>query len=89
MRRRAAIVIASAIFMVILVAVMEPVVHRMITPSRDESVVVVMKTVGPHMEFWQIVRAGIEVAATEFDVDPVIVGPRWEKDIDRQSRICH
>lgn len=87
MRSRAAIVIALVFVLVIVVTVMEPVVHRMVTPPRDENVVVVMKTVGPHMEFWQIVRAGIEVAATEFDVDPVIVGPRWEKDIDRQIEI--
>jgi ribose transport system substrate-binding protein len=39
------------------------------------------------MEFWQIVRAGIREAATEFNVDPAIVGPRWEKDIDRQIEI--
>ena len=39
------------------------------------------------MEFWQIVRAGIQAAATEYDVDPRIVGPRWERDVDRQIEI--
>ncbi len=56
-------------------------------PEGDEDVVVVLKTTGPHMEFWQIVRAGIQEAATELDVEPVIVGPRWEKDVDRQIEI--
>jgi len=39
------------------------------------------------MEFWQIVRAGIQAAATEYGVAPTIVGPRWEKDVDRQIEI--
>lgn len=53
----------------------------------DEEIVVVLKTVGPHMEFWQIVRAGIQAAAAELEVNPRIVGPRLEKDVDRQIEI--
>lgn len=53
----------------------------------DERVYVVLKTTGPHMEFWQIVRAGIQAAATEYGVEPTIVGPRWEKDVERQIEI--
>lgn len=64
-----------------------PRIKPMIEPRGGETVYVVLKTTGPHMEFWQIVRAGMEAAATEFDVDPVIVGPRWEKDIDHQIEI--
>jgi ribose transport system substrate-binding protein len=64
-----------------------PRIIDMFEPKGDEDVVVVLKTTGPHMEFWQIVRAGIQEAATELDVEPVIVGPRWEKDVDRQIEI--
>jgi ribose transport system substrate-binding protein len=52
-----------------------------------EDVVVILKTTGPHMEFWQIVRAGIRAAAVELDVEPRIVGPRWERDVDHQIAI--
>lgn len=62
-------------------------VFRMLDPPGDEVVYVVLKTTGPHMEFWQIVRAGIQAAATELDVEPKIVGPLWEKDIDEQIEI--
>ncbi len=55
--------------------------------TENATVYVVLKTTGPHMEFWQIVRAGIEAAATEYELQPIIVGPRWEKDIDGQIEI--
>lgn len=56
-------------------------------PPGGERVVVVLKTIGPHMEFWQMVRAGIQEASTELNIDPGIVGPRWERDVDRQIEI--
>lgn len=64
-----------------------PPVLRVLDPPGDEVVYVVLKTTGPHMEFWQIVRAGIQAAATELDVEPKIVGPLWEKDVDEQIEI--
>lgn len=62
-------------------------VENAFEPDRDEEVIVVLKTTGLHMEFWQIVRAGIQEAATEYGIEPVIVGPRLEKDVDRQMEI--
>ena len=56
-------------------------------PEGNENVVVVLKTTGRHMEFWQIVRAGIQEAATEYGIEPAIVGPRLERDIERQMEI--
>lgn len=63
------------------------VLEGLLNDGGDENVVVVLKTTGPHMEFWQIVRAGIQEAATEYRINPKIVGPRWERDIDRQIEI--
>lgn len=62
-------------------------VVKLFEPPGNEEVYVVLKTTGPHMEFWQIVRAGIQAAATELEVEPRIVGPQWEKDVDRQIEI--
>jgi ribose transport system substrate-binding protein len=58
-----------------------------IEPEGGEDIYVVLKTTGPDMEFWQVVRAGIQAAATELDLSPRIVGPRWETDIDEQIKI--
>ena len=60
---------------------------KLVKHRGHESVYVVLKTAGSDMEFWQIVRAGIQVAATEYDVDPKIVGPDYEKDVDGQMAI--
>ncbi len=51
------------------------------------AVIVVLKSTNPNMEFWKIVRSGIEAAAKEWGVQPQIVGPWLEKDIDDQVRI--
>ncbi|MFW6313472.1 MAG: substrate-binding domain-containing protein [Spirochaetota bacterium] len=87
MRRRIWLIIIAAAALVPIVSLGLPRVARLLEPPGDESVYVVLKTTGPHMEFWQIVRAGIQAAATELNVTPQIVGPQWEKDIDRQIEI--
>ncbi|HKJ86493.1 MAG TPA: substrate-binding domain-containing protein [Spirochaetia bacterium] len=87
MRRRAWLIVIAVVAIVPIVSLGLPRIARLLEPEGDESVYVVLKTTGPHMEFWQIVRAGIQAAATELNVDPQIVGPQWEKDIDRQIEI--
>jgi ribose transport system substrate-binding protein len=77
-----AVIAAAAVF-----AATRPAVSELFRSSGDESIYVVLKTTGPHMEFWQIVRAGIQEAATEYDVDPKIVGPRYEKNVEKQIKI--
>lgn len=78
------IAVAAALLVFI---VTRPAVWSFFEPTGNEEIYVVLKTTGPHMEFWQIVRAGIREAATEFDVEPKIVGPQLEKNVDRQIAI--
>ncbi len=86
--RRRLLLFGMLVAVVVAIGVyLPPAVRSVVEPPGGERVIVVLKTVGPHMEFWQIVRAGIREAATEYNVDPAIVGPRWEKDIDRQIEI--
>ncbi|MFP4484001.1 MAG: substrate-binding domain-containing protein [Spirochaetota bacterium] len=87
MRSRHIVLIAIVALVVPLAVWGVPRLLGILEPDGDEDVVVVLKTTGRHMEFWQIVRAGIQEAATELDVEPAIVGPRWEKDVDRQIEI--
>lgn len=75
------------VLVVALVVFLPHAVRSVVEPPGGERVIVVLKTIGPHMEFWQIVRAGIREAATEYNIEPAIVGPRWERDIDRQIEI--
>lgn len=53
----------------------------------DLEVVVVLKATSPQMEFWQVVRQGIEAAAREYAVSASVVGPWLEHQIDDQIRI--
>jgi len=77
----------AAIVAVPLVSVAAIRLVELTEPPGNEDVVVILKTTGPHMEFWQIVRAGIQAAASELNVDPMVVGPRFERDIDQQIEI--
>lgn len=57
--------------------------------SSDEpiDVVVVLKATSPQMEFWQVVRQGIEAAAREYLVSTTVVGPWLEQQVDDQIAI--
>ena len=87
MKRRVTVALIIAAILIPAGIVAARLVPALLDPPGDERVYVVLKTTGPHMEFWQIVRAGIQAAATELAVDPRIVGPQWEKDVDRQIEI--
>jgi ribose transport system substrate-binding protein len=60
---------------------------RLLKRTGHESIYVVFKATDSSTEFWQIVRAGMEAAATEYDVKPIIVGPKLEKEVDRQIEV--
>jgi ribose transport system substrate-binding protein len=87
MSKRRWILIAVAVAVIPVLVVGVTALLDLFEPPGEEKVYVVLKTTGSHMEFWQIVRAGVQAAATEFGVEPLIVGPRWERDIDRQIEI--
>lgn len=87
MSRRRIVTVLGILAAAAAIALGVPTLLSLLEPEGDERVVVVLKTTGRHMEFWQIVRAGIQEAATELDVEPSVVGPRWERDVDRQIEI--
>lgn len=52
-------------------------------------ITVVIKSMEPSMEFWQVLIDGVEVAAKEFDVNVTVTGPPNESEIDEQIRIIN
>lgn len=86
----AAILFGAIVFAFSRFGVMEEIgrqAGRAFRPRGHENVYVILKAMKQNIEFWQVVRAGISVAATEFDVQPKIVGPDMEKDVDQEIRI--
>lgn len=55
--------------------------------NKKANILVVVKAIDFHMEFWDSVYAGIDAAAKEFDVKVEITGSRTEKDIEEQIQI--
>lgn len=56
----------------------------------DGPVRIIMKSMeGDPMDFWDVVNRGIEEAAREFDVQVVVTGPRYEKEINTQIDILN
>lgn len=57
------------------------------TEKQPPRILVVLKTIDQTMEFWQITKAGIDVAAREFDVAVEVVGAPAESDISGQIQV--
>lgn len=57
------------------------------TPSKKLTISVILKTIDTNMEFWQVVKSGMQVAATENGVELEITGPWVESDIEGQITI--
>ncbi len=81
--------IAASIITIVIAALITVFVVRSLMPAQETSydIVVVVKAMSPDMEFWEIVRAGIDTAAREFGVEPRVTGPWLERDIADQIRI--
>lgn len=55
--------------------------------NKKANILVVVKAIDIHMEFWDSVYAGIDAAAKEFDVKVEVTGSKTEKDIEEQIKI--
>ncbi len=57
-------------------------------PVMNAPVEIVLKsTIGPAMDFWNVVDQGIQEASKEFGLPVEISGPRYEREINRQVHI--
>lgn len=56
--------------------------------DKNRRIVMLIKTINPAIDFWQIVKAGAEIAAEEYNIELEIKGPWFEKDIDNQITIA-
>lgn len=77
-------------FIVVLIACSVYILNRAIfdkETNKKANILVVVKAIDFHMEFWDTVYAGIDAAAKEFDVKVEITGSRTEKDIEEQIQI--
>ena len=87
MRGRVPLITGAAVVVLAVVVLSTGILSPLFSRGGNEEIYVVMKTTGPHMEFWQIVRSGIEEASQEFGVTPEVVGPEFEREIDLQIEI--
>jgi ribose transport system substrate-binding protein len=59
------------------------------TPAQRASprIAAVLKTIDSNMEFWEVVKSGMQTAATEFSARLEIYGPWMESDVEGQKAI--
>ncbi|MFC5447141.1 substrate-binding domain-containing protein [Paenibacillus aestuarii] len=55
--------------------------------AKDKPIIVIPKTIDSRVEFWQVLKQGVKVAAKEYNTDITIVGTPSESDIDEQIRL--
>lgn len=79
-----------ALLIAAIIMILGFVVYRSIVPkdiNQNTRIVVVFKSLNEGMEFWDVVTAGIDVAAKEFGVRTEILGANYEREIHRQVEI--
>lgn len=84
-RRR--IVAAVLVALVAIAGAVVLIVPGRYAPQEPLEVVVILKATSPQMEFWQVVRQGIEAAAAANLVETSVVGPWLEQMVEDQIRI--
>lgn len=78
------------IFIILVIIVCTYLVYKVhVYKNIDENtrIVVIYKTIDPSVEFWQVVKEGIYIAAEEFGVSVSIKGRMSETDIEGQINI--
>lgn len=82
--------IALIILAVLLLTIPILKIYKAVTPKSigpNTRIVIVFKSLDEGMEFWEVVRAGIDVAAKEFGVKVDVAGARYEREVSRQIEI--
>lgn len=78
------------IFIFVLFALLSAIVVGFVLPKLSDSkpsIAVVVKST--QTSFWQSVRAGVNAAAREYNLDVTFTGPASEDDSDMQNQIIH
>lgn len=82
MRKWTLIVICATLFTVMAVFFIDAGIHKL-APQKPH-ILFVPKTTDRHVEFWEVMRQGVNTAAEEFNVEVQVAGTLTESDIDGQ-----
>lgn len=55
--------------------------------EKNESIILIPKTIDPHVEFWQVLNQGVYAAAKEYNAEIKIMGTASESQIDEQIKL--
>lgn len=82
MRKWTLLVVCATLFTVMAVFVIDAGIHKL-KPQKPH-ILFVPKTTNQHVEFWEVMRQGVDTAAEEFNVKVQVAGTLTESDIDGQ-----
>ena len=81
------VIVVGIFLLTILIIIMAAVFKYDSFKKEKIRIALVIKTINPNNDFWQIVLAGAEIAAKELNVELEINGPALEKNIEEQIDI--
>ncbi|WP_312876124.1 substrate-binding domain-containing protein [Paenibacillus alginolyticus] len=55
--------------------------------AKDRPLILIPKTIDPHVEFWRVLNQGVTAAAKEYNSEVKVMGTRSESDIDEQIKL--
>ncbi|MGM0884658.1 MAG: substrate-binding domain-containing protein [Bacillota bacterium] len=82
MRKWTLIAVCAILFTVMVAFVVDAGINKL-QPQKPH-ILFVPKTTGSQVEFWEVMRQGVNTAAEEFDVEVQVAGTLTESDIDGQ-----
>ncbi|MCY9696384.1 substrate-binding domain-containing protein [Paenibacillus alginolyticus] len=55
--------------------------------AKDRPLILIPKTIDPHVEFWRVLNQGVTAAAKEYNSEVKVIGTPSESDIDEQIKL--
>ncbi|WP_312883502.1 substrate-binding domain-containing protein [Paenibacillus germinis] len=55
--------------------------------AKDRPLILIPKTIDPHVEFWRVLNQGVTTAAKEYNTEVIVMGTPSESDIDEQIKL--
>ncbi|MGO4271497.1 substrate-binding domain-containing protein [Paenibacillus sp. TAF58] len=55
--------------------------------AKDRPIILLPKTIDPHVEFWRVLTQGVTAAAKEYNIEVKVMGTSSESDIEEQIKL--
>ncbi|UKS26467.1 substrate-binding domain-containing protein [Paenibacillus sp. HWE-109] len=78
--------VAIAVIMILLITAGYVVLSQGLE-GKERPMILIPKTIDPHVEFWRVLNQGVSAAAKEYKTEVKVIGTKSESDIEEQIKL--